>query len=174
MGDIKEVLAEVELKKPAGWNPKDGQFNLPFSVELCENFHIHWQDVRLEMMADDFDSFACAIAKAHEKWVRDGRPKTLDKTKWYGAWVDEEELDFSKDRGVRSNKKGQPCHHFRIFPRTQSRKLHMDSKFVIELQKHGWLHIHHKNFRLELDKNSLRELAKAFNKAVGRMNESTD
>ena len=44
------------MTDPEGWDPQNDQFNLPFTVELKENFHLHWQDMRIEMMPDDFET----------------------------------------------------------------------------------------------------------------------
>ena len=74
MGDIEKISGKLELSDPKGWNPKSEQFNLPFAVELRENFHIHWQDLRLEMLPDDFENFHNAIHDAYLSWIKDGKP----------------------------------------------------------------------------------------------------
>ena len=63
------------------------------------------------------------------------------------------------------NKNDEPCHHFRKFPRTESGELFFDTKFQVELQKASQYHIHYKNFRIELGKNRLKDMAKAMSKA---------
>ena len=66
MGNIEKIVSKVSLPDPAGWDPKNDQMNLPFTVELKENFHIHWQDIRIEMMPEDFENFVLALTKAYE------------------------------------------------------------------------------------------------------------
>ena len=72
MGDIVKITGKAVLPDPEGWNIPQEQFNLPFTVELKENFHIHWQDLRIEMMPKDFEKFAQAIIKSYQKWTDDG------------------------------------------------------------------------------------------------------
>lgn len=161
MGNIVKILDSVDLDEPDGWDPDDGQFNLPFTVELKEDFHLHWQDVRLEMDADDFDEFAHAVCAAHDRWKTDGEPKTLEETRRYGWWPGEEKYDFLDDRDEKYTEDGELCHHYRSFPRTEHGELYYDDIFQVELQAHGWCHIHYKNLRLELGEQRFRKLALA-------------
>ena len=168
MGDIAKITGKVELSEPEGWNPAKGQFNLPFAIELKEDWHIHWADMRLEMTSEDFEGFALAIGKAYEKWKNDGKPETLPDMKRYGEWPGEEGMDHFKgdDRNNPKSKDGKPRFHFKKFPRTESGKLFFEPVFQIELQKAGWYHIHYKNFRLELDRKTLKDFAEVFSKST--------
>lgn len=169
MGDIREVLAKVQLPSPElGWNEEKESFCLPFSIELKENIHIHWQDIRIEMTAADFDEFARAVHRAHKLWVEDGKPETLEQVRFYGAWPGEEELDFYRDRHIREDRFGRLRHHYRLFPRTQSGKLYYDSALQIEIQRYNWFHIHYKNFRWEIGPRSFLAVADAFAGAARR------
>lgn len=165
MGHIAKITGKVDLSYPQGWDMEKEQFNLPFTVELKENFHLHWQDVRIEMMPEDFDNFVEAMIKAREGWIKDGKPKELPETKRYGWWPGEEGYDFDKDRDKKLNKNSEPCHHFKLFPRTESGNLNFDSVFQIELQVNGQYHIHYKNFRIELGKNQFKKMAEAMKKS---------
>ncbi len=166
LGDIEKILAKIILKDPEGWDPEHDQFNLPFTVELKENFHVHWQDMRIEMMPDDFENFAKAIHDAYEKWKSDGKPKKLESMKRYGWWPGEEGFDFHLQRDRRYNKNNKLCHHFKKFPRTESGKLNFDSVIQIELQRNKQYHIHYKNLRIELGKNRVKQMAKALQDTV--------
>lgn len=169
MGNIREILAKVELPSPEfGWNEEKESFCLPFSIELKENIHIHWQDIRIEMSAADFDEFVQAINRAHRLWVEDGKPETLEKTKWYGAWPGEEEQDFFRDLHIRKDRFSRVRHHFRLFPRTEMGKLYHDCVLQIEMQYYNWLHIHYKNFRWEIGLRSFLSVADAFETAARR------
>lgn len=165
MGHIAKITAKVELPNPEGWNMEKEQFNLPFTVELKENFHLHWQDVRIEMMPEDFDNFVEALVNAREEWKKDGKPKEQENTKRYGWWPGEEGYDFDKDRDKKLNKNSEPCHHFKLFPRTESGNINFDSVFQVELQVNGQYHFHYKNFRIELGKNRFKEMANAMKKS---------
>ena len=166
MGNIKKIIATSKLPAPKGWDPENDQFNLPFTIELKENFHLHWQDLRIEMMPDDFENFANSIWNAYQRWKQDGKPQELDEMKRYGWWSGEDGYDFYEDRDKEHNLNGEPCHHFRKFPRTESGKLFFDSVFQIELQRTGQYHIHYKNLRIELGPKRLKEMAKAFSKII--------
>lgn len=162
MGAIEKIIGKVDLGKP-DHKPEEGKWNLPFAIELHENFHIHWQDIRIEMDAKDFDDFVTAMVKAREQWIKDGKPNHLPQTKWYGRWPGEENMHFYKDRLKQKNEKGEICHHFRYFPRTESGKRYYDNIFQIEKQRRGQYHIHYKNFRWELGEQ-IKKIAEIFKK----------
>ena len=90
--------------------------------------------------------------------------------KRYGEYPDEEDFDHFKfnDRNNPKNKSGKTRFHFKKFPRTEKGKLHFDPSFQIQLQKSrsdapdGWYHLHYKNFRIEIGRKQLKEMAKAF------------
>ena len=168
MGNIEKIVSKVSLPDPAGWDPKNDQMNLPFTVELKENFHIHWQDIRIEMMPEDFENFVLALTKAYESWKKDGRPSELNNMKRYGCWTGEENNDFHKERDKQYNEKNELCHHFRKFPRTESGKLFFDSILQIEKQKPGQYHIHYKNFRLELTEERFKKICNALVDSIDR------
>ena len=159
MGHIAKILGKYQMYGPEGWKPEEGQYNLPFTVELKENIHIHWQDLRLEMMPEDFEDFVEAINKAHERWEDDGRPKELDEMKRYGWWPGEEGYKWGQDRYEKYNKDGELCHNFRTFPQTEHGKLKFENIFQIELQKDNQYHIHYKNFRFEMGKKRFDKIA---------------
>lgn len=53
-------------------------------------------------------------------------------------------------------------HHHMDFPIEKN----FEPVFQIELQKAGWYHLHYKNFRIEMNKQMLKEMSEIFNKAV--------
>jgi len=168
MGDIAKITARVPLPKPEGWNPENGQFHLPFAIELREDWHIHWGDIRIEMTSEDFEGFAIAMADAYKEWIKDGKPEILNEMKRYGEWPGEEGMDHFKkdDRNNPITPSNKTRFHFKSFPRTESGKLYFDPVCQIELQKAGWFHIHYKNFRLELNRDQLRRLGEAMIKST--------
>lgn len=174
MGFIEKITGKVKLPEPNGWNPEKNQFNLPFAIELKENWHLHWADIRIEMMSEDFEGFAKAIDSAYKKWVNDGKPETLNEMKRYGEWPGEEGMDHFKteDRNNPKTKDGKTRFHFKKFPRTEGGELYFDPVFQIELQKarhdakDGWYHLHYKNFRIEMGRKQLQEMAQAMKDSV--------
>jgi len=168
MGDIAKVAGTMKLPEPEGWNPPKGQFNLPFAIELKEDWHIHWADMRIEMTSKDFEGFALAIGKSYEQWKKDGKPETLPEMKRYGVWPGEDGMDHFKgdDRNNPYSPSNELRFHFKKFPRTETGKLFFEPIFQIELQKAGWYHLHYKNFRIEMNKQMLKEMSEIFNKAT--------
>ena len=174
MGDIKKITAKVDLPEPGGWDPEKDQFNLPFAIELKENWHVHWADIRIEMTSEDFEGFAKSIIAAYENWEKDGKPPVLPEMKRYSEYPDEEGFDHFKndDRNNPRNNSGKPRFHFKKFPRTESGKQYFDPTFQIELQKprpdapNGWYHLHYKNFRIEIGRKQLIEMAEAFQNSL--------
>ena len=53
-------------------------------------------------------------------------------------------------------------HHHMDFPIEKN----FEPVFQIELQKAGWYYLHYKNFRIEMNKQMLKEMSEIFNKAV--------
>jgi len=174
VGFIKKVIGKVKLPEPEGWNPEKDQFNLPFAIELKEDWHIHWADIRIEMTSENFDGFAQAIIKSYERWTKDGKPETLPEMKRYGEYPGEEGLDHFKT-DVRNQPKtndGKTRFHFKKFPRTERGKLYFEPVFQIELQKaredakEGWYHLHYKNFRIEIGKKQLKEMSEVMKDSI--------
>ena len=169
MGFIEKITGKVKLPDPEGWEPEKEQFNLPFAIELKEDWHIHWADIRIEMTSDDFDGFAESVTKAHERWIKDGKPETLHEMKRYGEYPGEEGFDHFKkeERNEAIAKNGKTRFHFRKFPRTEKGNMYFDPVFQVELQKarsdakDGWYHLHYKNFRIEISKKQLQEMREA-------------
>ncbi len=151
MGIIKKVLGKVIFPEPVGFSPKNDQFHMPFKVELGpEDIHIHWQDIRIEMEADDFETFAVSIRDAYKNWVDGGRKKVSKEVIVLSRW---------------------PSHHRRVFPRTEMEKLYYDNAFQIELQEKGHIHIHYNNFRWELSVKQFYKVLLVMLKAFIKLND---
>ena len=161
MGSIAKIEGKVDLGPP-DHNVLEGKWNLPFAIELKENIHIHWQDIRIEMNVQDFEAYATAMINALNEWKKIGKPKSLPQCNWLARWPGEETYHFYKDRLKRLNIFGKLCHHFRNFPRTEGGKRINDNCFQIERQTKGQYHIHYKNFRWELGAKQAKRIAEAF------------
>jgi len=165
MGNIKKVIGNVPLGKNK-FEPAEEKWCLPFNIELKENVHIHWQDVRIEMRIRDFGEFVMSLANAYNRWMKIGKPATLDKVKYLGGWLGEEEYSFDSDRDIEYTKNLRQRHHFRVFPRTEKGKLKDDNAFQLELQQNGQYHLHYKNFRIEIGKTNLKKMAEVIKKVL--------
>lgn len=167
MGSIKAVTGKVDLGKPEH-APERGKWNLPFTVELKENIHIHWQDLRIEMNVDDLVKFSEALQKAVKRWEELGKPKTLPVCEWLAFWPGEEQYHFYKDRLKETTEDGTVRHHFRTFDRTEGGKgIQSDNVLQLELQHRGQYHFHYKNFRIELGAEQTKQASEVF-KNVGK------
>jgi len=155
MGNIRKILGKFKLPN-LGWKPKENSYNLPFSIELKENIHIHWQDMRIEMDSDTFDKFVRAMNYAQYEWIKDGKPSSKDTMARYGWWPGETGRHFIKNRNMKDG------HNFKIFPRTESGNLIYDNKIQLERQKNGQFHLHWKNFRFEFGKKTFVALREMF------------
>lgn len=63
MGDIKQVLVEKEVPTP--------EFNERLVVELCENVHLHYRNLRLEFGKDEFFALIRALKRIDDNRVLD-------------------------------------------------------------------------------------------------------
>lgn len=163
MGNITKIIDKVDLGE-SKFRPEEDKWCLPFHIELREDIHIHWQDIRIEMNTDDFENFAISINKAYEKWKSLGKPKVSEDCIYLGDWNGEEEFDFRFDRDKKYTKDGKLRHHFRAFPRTERDIIIEDNACQLELQVNGQYHLHYKNFRLELGPKITKQIAEIFKK----------
>lgn len=61
MGQIKKIIKKKTVPKP--------KFNARFCVELCENVHIHYRNLRLEFDKDEFLLILEALKSINEEKV---------------------------------------------------------------------------------------------------------
>jgi len=168
MGSIKAITGKVDMGEQEH-APEKGKWNLPFTIELKENIHIHWQDIRIEMSVDDFSDFVTALLNAKKRWEELGKPETLPQCEWLAFWPGEEKYHFYKDRLKRHTEDGKLRHHFRTFDRSEGKKgVQKDNVCQLELQQRGQYHFHYKNFRFEWGAKQVKEMAEKIWKNVGK------
>tara|TARA_B100000315_G_scaffold255110_1_gene297659 strand:+ start:132 stop:854 length:723 start_codon:yes stop_codon:yes gene_type:complete len=68
MGFTKKVLSKKELDE------KSVFYSDKFQIELCESFHIHIRNFRLEFSIEEWKSFAKGIIYSYLRWFRLGKP----------------------------------------------------------------------------------------------------
>lgn len=138
MGNTIKVLADKKIKAESDIYPD------MHTIERCEDFHLHWRNLRMIFTKDEFNVFCKAIQHAWTKWQRQGKPnpepsKSLP-----------EYLFVSKIN---------PLHGRR------------STDFKIEVQGDlpymppNMIHIHYKSLRLDVSHNEFLELAELFSKA---------
>lgn len=63
MGEVKRIIAQATVPKP--------MFNNSLRVELCENVHIHYRNVRLEFSPEEFLTFRETVLRCHPDRVNE-------------------------------------------------------------------------------------------------------
>jgi hypothetical protein len=143
MGDIRKVLYLKEL-------PKRTITPTKFWTDLCENFHLHLRNIRLDFSIREFKQLAEFVIKI--------LPKVLDTIK---------KVDYKEGN-----------HDFLAMFSTRQ-VISQDSdyyadRFSIELQKDSTIHIHYRDLRLHLSSEEFKELAEGFIWALAGYNQFKD
>lgn len=137
MGTIKRMLSEKEIK------PASDIYNTFHAVEHCENFQIHWRNLRLVFDIPEFEQFVTKAWTGYQRWVESGRPKFGPKegriTGLDGGMIDAE-------------------HGF------------LGNVLAIEEQtQKDYIQVHYKSMRLDLSKKEFLEMADAFTEAAANL-----
>jgi len=155
MGNIKKRLACVTLDDRL-W--EDG-----LSLELCENVHFHYRDIRLEFSCHLFEKITDVFTKASisfKKYLgQNDFPEDLES--WYYR------KNFNRGRPVAKE-------YIKI-----EKEDYGQGRFIIELQddkdtspvKEETIHIHIHNLRLHVTKNDFMKIAEAFAEALRTLEE---
>lgn len=124
MGIVQKILSEKKIDKVSTICSDN------FSIEVSEDFHIHFRNTRMEFDHQEWDTFAKSISKSYLKWLILGKPKVGDP----------------------ENEGGQIyLHNDKIseVPGKENKAVTAD-ELRVELQKWtDYVHIHYKWFRLE-------------------------
>lgn len=141
MGKIKKLLSEKLIKD------KSHYYNDFFTVEVCENFHIHWRNIRWQMLLPEWEVFSPSLMKAYKRW------ELLDKP------YPEPETIYLQNAYTK-------------LPNSQ-----FDSnRTAIELQDVGYtnlpsVHFHYKSLRIDWNIKELKEIIELFKDAEKTLNE---
>ena len=88
MGTVYRVLGEAKIAESPTYTPDR------LIVEECENIHVHYRDVRIEMSEEEFHVFAKTMVKASEtlkrKMLTIGSVNPYDESHWQGYEVEDE------------------------------------------------------------------------------------
>jgi len=132
MGHVDKILAHRITK------PKTRYYNDFFTIEVCENFHIHWRNMRIQMTDKEFEVFSKAMMNSYRKWELMKKPYPYHETIYLQpAW------DNLPDEQVFKNE-------IKIERQTSNMNL-------------PEVHVHYKNLRIDLDMSELKELKEMFN-----------
>jgi len=138
MGNTIKVLVKKKIKAES-----DIYADI-YNIERCEDFHIHWRNLRLIFTKEEFETFCKAILHAWTKWQRQGKPNP-EKDKSLPDYLYSSKID--------------PIHGRR------------PNDFQIEIQGNlpympkNMIHIHYKSLRLDVSHDEFLELAELIGKA---------
>lgn len=131
MGTAKDILSEKKIKA------ESKHYSDFFDAEICEDFHIHWRNTRLQFNTEEFEKFCCGIIDTYNTWVKIG--KTEPRPEWtlpkyiYGP------VKVNQRHGINPE------------------------NTRIEIQKQpDYIHFHYKSIRLDLSIEEFLEIAKLF------------
>jgi len=150
MGAIKKVLSKKEL-------PERELHNSRLFVDLSENIHIHFRDIRMMFGVEEFFEFLEVVkmgARDIKKYLR-RHPEYKEQEVFDGILV-----GGGAKRQIIPLKKSPKPHESKYFP----------NRLQIELQEEeviDAIHIHYRDYRLVMNINCFREL-------VGGMKEALD
>ena len=116
MGKIREILAERRIGKR-------GMYSDHARLELSENIHLHWRDLRLAMSPADFEILKDMFVNAFAKYEGMGKPEQSETP--YEVVVGLNEQDLT-DAGYHSDRLG------------------------VEEQDDGSIHVHYRDLRMHM------------------------
>lgn len=138
MGNTIKMLANNDVKEVSDI------YSDMHTIERCEDFHIHWRNLRMIFTEKEFEIFCSAIMIAQEKWKKQGKPHPEE-----GKSMP----DYLFTRKV------DPVHGRRPVD------------FMIEVQgglpymPKNMIHIHYKSLRLDVSHKEFLELAEVMSRA---------
>ena len=120
------------------------------TVERCEDFHIHWRNLRLIFDKPEFELFCQAIRIAHGNWKKLGCPDPEP-----GKSLPEYLYNLGVD----------PIHGRR------STDLKIEAQGELPHMPKNMIHLHYKSIRLDVSHKEFVELAEAFASALKEFKE---
>lgn len=144
MGNTIKLLVERKVVK------EGDIYSDKLSIERCEDFHIHWRNLRIIFTKEEFNNFGISFLIAFVKWKLKGSK------------------DAEEDKSLPDyllNKKINPVHGRR--PDDLSIELQGDLPYMPK----NMIHIHYKSIRLDVSHREFVELAEAFMEALENFKE---
>jgi hypothetical protein len=153
MGRTKKELSKSELSDKT-------IFNNRFVVELCENVHLHYRNLRINLSMGDFVEIAKGCSQALERWQKRGCPQTGK-----GRHVELCRKVVGKDTlndGIKVNL------NYNLYPQ------HKGSIFAegANFEDKEYIHLKVRDLRLEMSKKEFEVLANAVEEAKQNIDNS--
>lgn len=140
LGKILKLLSEREIKSKSHYYPDF------YTIEVCENFHLHWRNIRLNLLKDEWETLNASLPIAYKRWSLLGKPYPHPNTLYlHNAWSELTHACFDPTR------------------------------MAIELQDTGVnklpeIHWHYRSLRVDMSRKELREMISLFKEAEIELN----
>ena len=154
MGHTIQKLAEVKLdEKPI--------FEKRFCIELCEKVHLHYKNLRIVLMMDDFIKLAQGFSDAVDRWKKRGCPGT-----GVGQHLElcRREIDI-----VEGNNDIQINLNDNLYLHNQDKVFAMGTDF----REEKYIHLKIRDYRIELSLSEFRKVADAVKEADRKLEDSS-
>tara|TARA_R110000824_G_scaffold397635_1_gene600720 strand:- start:156 stop:1070 length:915 start_codon:yes stop_codon:yes gene_type:complete len=158
MGWIEKLLSETKIKPGSDIYPR---FH---SIERCENFHIHWRNLRLVLNEEEWETYCTAIQKAYQRWRSEGKPSPRQVP--------------DKDDPNKKDTKIAPSYLYSGDVNAVHGELPNELAIEKQVDQHyakNAVHMHYKSLRVDLSVNEFlvfaEEVAKAAESLKGHMGE---
>jgi hypothetical protein len=154
MGWIEKLLASTDIKPNSDIYP---DFH---SIERCENFHIHWRNLRLVLDEDEWEVYCNSIWSAYQKWCSQGKPSPVEQP--------------DKEDPNKKDTKVPPSYLHRGKVKPTHGELSTELAIEKQVDQHyakNAVHFHYKSLRLDLSVDEFLLLAEEFSKAADVLKE---
>lgn len=143
MGSIKGVLALSDL------SPRDITPN-GIWVDVCENLHLHYRNIRLDFSQKEFSQFLCFLNQLHVSVN-----KIIESYKW---------------------KEGMPefLVQAQINQSVAADSTYYPDRVSVELQRDNTVHLHYRDLRVHLSAEEFKQLSQAMLDASIQMNKKSE
>ncbi|MGE5327917.1 MAG: hypothetical protein ACM3KR_00210 [Deltaproteobacteria bacterium] len=143
MGETIKILHEKNINSR-------GIFPRRLVTECCENFHIHYRWLRIEMNKAEFEKVLSVFNKSEKRYQELGKPESC-----YHEELSKEVMPNYIDRKI----KFELCRNLYKHTSNEGGK---DSEFFSD---RTYIHIHWDNLRIEISRNEFEDLYLAFMEA---------
>ena len=152
MGAVKVMLSEKKLKDRERHNSR-------LFVDLCENIHIHYREYRFVFSLPEYFEFIDIVTKSTE-----------DVQSYLAQNADYEEMKYKTTLMVAGGKYRQM--KFLENSPQPNKSAYFDDSLRIELQEEyitDEIHIHYRDFRLALNRENFKDIARSFVEALDNL-----
>lgn len=146
MGHTKKILSSSKIQAIPRFNSNK------ISLELAENFHLHYRNYRIELDQIEFEQLSKAFIEGYGKWLSAGKKTTLS-------------YKYKGDKNLFLSRKTIPA-----MPSMLNENTTVYSARV-EIQNYAdYIHLHYKDFRFEFSVAEFNEFSKVIEQGSKNLN----